>query len=103
MVISTTLLQADLDFAIADLPCTLVWGSQTITATRSEVRHADDVQDDGIFVNSDLELVASVDDFSGSTLPGTRVAVTVDSVGYWIEEKVVSQDGLAVTLRLRRI
>jgi len=96
------MLQDDLDYMIADLPATLTWDSQSITCTRTEVNKADDVEDEGIFQNADLEVVCSVDDFSGSTLPDNRTVVEVDGVNYYIASQVPSQDGIAVTFSLMR-
>jgi len=103
MALDITALQADLDYMIADLPCTLVWGAQTITATRSERNLEDDVAEEGIYRNVDLELVASVDDFDGGTLPDNRTVVTVDGVKYYIQSQLRGQDGVSVSLQLQRI
>ena len=101
MAISTTMLQNDLDAMIADLGCTIVWGSQTVTGTRSETNEQNDVEDEGILENVDLVVVSSVDDWT--TIPGVQKVVQVDGTKYYIENKMTSQDGIAVTFQLRRI
>jgi len=103
MTISTTQLASDMDYMIADLPSTLVWGAQTISGTRSEVTKENRTEDEGDYLDYDLEWAGKIASFSSSTLPTDQTVVTVDSVKYYIERIVPDQAGVAVSFFLRRV
>lgn len=103
MTILTTMLQADLTAIIADLPCVLVWGNQTISATRSESAQIKETSDDmGEIDAFDLECVASRSSFSGGVLPAVSATVSVDGVNYFVAERRLAPDGIAVEFRMKR-
>ena len=94
---------ADLAEMIGDLECTLVWGGQTVTGTRSEVEKRDEVSEDGVLYEWDAEAVFAVADFDDGTPPGSRARVTLDGSAYWVEASIPDQAGVGVNLRMRRV
>lgn len=102
MVFDTSIFAKDLQYAIADLPCTLEWSGQTITGTRSEISESIDIDGTGSMEIHDLVVVMKITDFADSILPQERVTVTVDDVMYHIVTTIRSQDDIAVTFGLAR-
>ena len=101
MSISTSMLADDLDAMIADLPSTLVSGSDTVTGTAGEISKADDVAAEGVLNEADLLWVGAPEDFT--TVPSVRSTVTAGGVLYYVERRVDSPDGMCVELYLRRV
>lgn len=95
----------------SDLTATIVTVEatpQTVSATVSPLRRSDDVQDIGVFRESDLKAVCVLSDFSGSTPPAIRsvLSVTCSALGlssarFFVESYTVDPGG--VTLALKRM
>ena len=104
MALDTTMLARHLAKMIADLPATLVWSGQTLTdgVTASEIDHSRDLEMPGYYANNDLECVAPVASFSGSTTPDVGDTLTVDGVTYRVGAISEAQDGVSVRLMLKR-
>jgi hypothetical protein len=82
---------------------TLVWGSQTVYGSLTDVDDKADGSVAGFADDADAEWTGIVADFTSNTPPGLRAAVTVAGVAYIVASRpVVAQDGISITLRLKR-
>ena len=97
------MLQSDLAAMVADLPSSLVWGIQTVSGTATAVRDTDTPRMAGFLDEDDLEWTAPVSSFTSSITPQIRAKVTVSGVTYSVTERVLSPDGVAVMLKLRKV
>jgi len=93
---------ADLSEIVSDMSSVLVWGSQSVTGTRSEWTKDLDALAEGIANVESCEWAADVSGFTGSTPPALNVDVTVDGVKAHITAREENQDGVQVVLQLRR-
>ncbi len=75
MPIDTTVLDADLDAVIADLPATMVWHGQDISVAGSGLEQTEDLEMAGIFANRDVEVIAPVASFTGTPAVGDTVTI----------------------------
>ena len=97
MALSTTMLQADIDFMIADLPTSVTWSGSAYSCVVSDITSEDNVELAGIIEGNGFQVVVSLDDFSGDT-PDVGQRVTIAGKNYRIVGKSDSPDGLARTL-----
>ena len=97
MTISTTMLQADLTYMIADLPTTVTWKGTAYSCVVSDITSEDDLEMAGIIEGNGFTVVVSLADFSGA-YPDTGQRVTVAGENYRIGSTSDSPDGLARTL-----
>lgn len=93
---------ADLTEIVSDMSSVLVWGSQSVTGTRSEWTKDLDALAEGILDSQSCEWAGDVSEFTGSTLPALNVDVVIDGVKAHITAKEENQDGVQVVFQLRR-
>ena len=110
MAINQTVLNTDLGYMIADLPCTLTAVNGTalgtaITGTMSEVGKEKEnnipfdmsASELSIF---DAQAVFKTSDFT--TVPSVKDSLTINGVIYFVERKEDGQGGSATNFMLRR-
>jgi hypothetical protein len=98
---------ADIDAIVGDqdnaFRATLVWGAQTAYGSASDLDDKSTPSIPGFVDEADLEWIGKVSQFTDSTPPSLRAAVTVKGVAMIVTSKpIVAQDGITVTLRLKR-
>jgi len=103
MSLSTTMLQSDLAAMVADLPSVMTWGSQTVSGTATAVRDTDTPRMAGFLDEDDLEWTAPVGSFTSSIAPQIRAKVAIAGVNYSVTERLLSPDGVAIMLKLRKL
>ena len=103
MTVDTTMFATDMDFATNDLSVTMTWSGQTITVIKDDVSRENDVQDVGIFLNSDVTVWATIADFTSSILPAVQATVVIDGTTYSIRSKTISSEKIVVQLDCMRI
>ena len=86
----------------ADLPSVLVWGSQSVTGTRSSWVRDLDAEAEGLLNIERCEWIGVVSDFTSSTLPANNVQVTVGGVTAHTLTRETNEDDAVVRLQLRR-
>lgn len=97
MTISTTMLQADIDYMIADLPTSVTWNGDAYSCIVSDITSEDEVELAGIIEGNGFVVIISLDDFTSGT-PDTGQRVTISGKNYRISQTSDSPDGLARTL-----
>jgi len=97
VTISTTMLQADIDYMIADLPTSVTWKGSTYSCVVSDITSEDELDIAGIIEGNGFLIVISLVDFTNG-YPNTGQEVTVASKDYRIGQYSDSPDGLARTL-----
>ena len=93
-------LSGDFDYLIADLPCTVVIGSDTIIGTAGELSTGDKNEMVGLFQEPSIEVVIRAADLTAAIAVGQTL--TVDADPYRIERVHKGQDGLSIRMELRR-
>ena len=96
-----TMLEDDMAEMIADLPCTVVFGEDTFTATRSGIGRDVDTMDEGELNNRNITLVCIVSDFA--TVPEEKQNIAVDDVNYYIDTRMDAPGAVTVTFECRRV
>ena len=86
-----------------DLGATLTWGAQSITVTTGTTNKTDDVEPEGMYQRRAIEVLASVADFTSSTLPELHVVVGVGGINYQVEEIALNEDNTVARISLDRI
>ena len=97
MALSTTMLQADLDYMIADLPTTVTWNGSDYSCIVGDITSGDDLEVAGIIDTNTFSVVISKDDFSGS-YPDEGDRITIAGMSYRVESVIDGPDGIARTL-----
>jgi len=90
------MLQADIDFMIADLPTSVTWNGSAYNCVVSDITSEDNLELAGIVEGNGFVVVISLADFD--TYPDTGERVTIGSKNYRIGSYSDSPDGLARTL-----
>jgi hypothetical protein len=90
------MLQADLDYMIADLPEVVTWKGTDYTCIVSDITEQHDLDIAGITGDYGLQIIISKEDFGTFPAPGERV--TVDGSIYRILQASDSPDGISRTL-----
>jgi len=90
------MLQADIDFMIADLPTSVTSGGETHNCVVSDITSADDLELAGIIEGNGFQVVITLDDWTST--PDTGERVTIAAKNYRIGSYSDSPDGLARTL-----
>ena len=90
------MLQADIDYMIADLPTSVTWNGTAYSCVVGDVNSADDLDLAGITAESSFIVVINLADFT--TYPDTGQRVTIGGTNYRIMGYSDSPDGLARTL-----
>ena len=103
MTVDTTMFATDMDFATDDLSVTMTWSGQTITVIKDDVSRENDVQDVGIFLNSDVTVWATIADFTSSILPAVQAVVAIDGTNYSIRQRTISSEKIVVQFDCMRI
>ena len=96
MTISLTMLQADIDFMIADLPTAVTANSETHNCVVSDITSQDDLDMAGIIEGNGFVVVITLDDWT--TVPDTGKRVTIGGKNFRVIQTSDSPDGLARTL-----
>ena len=96
MTISTTMLQADITYVIADLPESVTANGETHNCVVSDITSEDDLELAGIVEGNGFVVVISLADWT--TTPDTGQRVAIDSKNYRVLQVSDSPDGLARTL-----
>jgi len=91
------MLQADIDYMIADMPTSVTWSGTTYSCVVSDITSEDDLELAGIVEGNGFVIVISLDDFTSGT-PDTGDRVTVSGKNYRVGGFSDSPDGLARTL-----
>lgn len=98
--------EADLNEMIGDMDnafrSTLVWAGQTAYGSATDLDDRVAAQMAGFQDESDCEWIGAVSSFAGNTPPDKRATVTVGGVTMVVLTRLLSQDGISVTLRLKR-
>lgn len=97
MTISTTMLQADLTYMIADLPTSVTWKGAAYSCVVSDITSEDTLDMAGIIEANGFLVVVSLADFTGA-YPDVGQRVTVAGSNYRISQVSDSPDGIARTL-----
>jgi len=110
MAINLTVLNTDIDYMIADLPCTLTAVNGTtlataITGTMSEVgkEKENDIPFDMAAAELnmfDAQAVFKTSDFT--TVPSVKDSLTINGVIYYVERREDGQGGAGTNFMLRR-
>jgi len=96
MALSLTMLQADLDYMIADLATSITWKGVAYSCVVGDISSEDNVELAGIAEGNSFTVVISLTDFT--TYPDTGDRVTIDGKDYRILGYSDSPDGIARTL-----
>jgi hypothetical protein len=96
-----TMLADDMAEMIADLPCTVEFGGDSFSATWSGIGRDLDVAGEGVFHKREVTLCCNVSDFT--TVPEETQTIKIDDVNYYIDTRMDSPDGIAVTFVCRRV
>lgn len=107
MALNTTVLAADFDFMVSDLPATIVWtpsggAEQTVTSTRDEIEKTEENQLAGIDAEKATIVLAKISLFTGSVTPPVGDKLTLDSVQFRVAANIEAQDGVSVRLLLAK-
>ena len=103
MAIDLDIFSNDMDVVTNDLSHTLTWSGQSITVCKDDVLQNDDVQNEGIFQNRDVDVWATIADFTDSTLPAIYAVVSIDGVNYYIRDKEISAEKRVVKFSCTRV
>lgn len=96
MSLSTTMLQSDLNFMIADLPTTVTWNGNSYSCIVSDIDSNDVLDIAGVNVSSGFQVIISCDDFTTFPVCGDRV--TISGTNYRITSISSSPDGISKVL-----
>lgn len=94
---------ADMDEIIADLPGTLVWGSQSVSCTGGDVSKSAMVEMTGAAIENGVMVCAVMSDFTGSVYPPVNEKVAWNGVAQRVISIIKGADGVSVTLMLDRL
>ena len=97
MTISTTMLQSDLTYMIADLPTSVTWKGNAYNCVVSDITSEDNLEMAGILEGNGFMVVISLASFT-SGYPDTGQRVTIAGKNYRVQSTSDSPDGLARTL-----
>ena len=100
MALDLAVFDRDLVKVIADIPATMVWGSQSVSVMKSERTKEHDKQMEGYRVDYTLEVQGRVDSLTSGTLPNPGVKVAIDDTTYRISQTMTSLDGKMFTIQL---
>jgi len=103
MALDLTSLADDHDFMVADLPSTLVFGTQTVSCTKATVNRGDAQQFEGVFENRDLEVAVKISAFTGSIIPDVGELITVDNVQFRVESSTQDAAAVGAVLQVMRV
>jgi len=98
---------ADMDAMVGDqdnaFRATLVWGAQTAYGSASDLDDKASPSIPGFVDEAEQEWIGKVSQFSGGTPPPLRTGITINGVAMIVVSKPsVAQDGVTVTLRVKR-
>lgn len=99
MALDLTVFATDATNIIADMPASLVFGAVTVSVCKSEQSKSHDLELAGYNVDTDLEVMGVVADFTAG-VPGPGQEVTVDGTVYKVERKQISPCDKVVNLFL---
>jgi len=97
MALSTTMLQADMDFMIADLPTALTWNGATYNCIVADIDATDDLEMAGIVDGAEFQVVISKAAFLNG-FPAEGARVTIGGVNYRVGSISDAPDGITRTL-----
>ena len=99
----------DSDYAemAGDIPCTLVWGSQTATGTLSPIDRNKDTEPDGVYDMREAQFCCAASQFTDSTPPAPSNVVNVTSTYHGLSSvqfnvSSITRGFAGVMLTLRR-
>ena len=93
MTISTTMLQADLDAMIADLPTSVTANSETHNCVVGDITSGDELEIAGVIDSNDFVVFISLTDWTDAPNEGDRV--TISGVNYRVSSISDSPDGIS--------
>ena len=96
MALSTTMLQADLDYMIADLPTSVTANGESHSCVVSDLTSEDNLELAGIVEGNGFQVVISITDWT--TLPDTGDRVTISGNNYRVQQISDAPDGISRTL-----
>lgn len=96
MTLSTTMLQSDLDYMIADLATSVTWNGTAYSCIVGDIGKSHELEIAGISGSATLTVVISKDDFSSYPAIGDRV--TISAINYRVIDTSDSPDGISRTL-----
>ena len=96
MTLSTTMLQADLNYMIADLPTTVTWQGASYSCVVSDITSEDELEMAGVVEANGFTVIISKADFTSYPDSGDRI--TIAGNNYRVSSYSDSPDGISRTL-----
>ena len=94
---------ADLQDIIADLPATLVWGTQSVNVVAGDLTKSNALEMFGVAMENGVMVVALKSVFAGGTYPPVNTVVSVGGTSVRVISAIVGADGVSVTLMCERV